>query len=90
MARDIDDVEIRTSTSNRLQGLEVGQLEEVEPRHLPRAKTHPAWAVAALAIHQAEPHTAPATVAIRLETEYGFAGVLGRQVKELWQQQKVE
>jgi hypothetical protein len=32
---------------------------------------------------------AAATVAIRLETEHGFPGVQGRQVKALWQQQEV-
>ena len=86
---DVENKEIQTSTSNPLQRLEVEQVEDVEPRHLPRAKTRPAWADAALAIHQAEPHTAPSTVAIRLETEHGFPGVQGRQVKELWQQQNV-
>ncbi len=63
--------------------------EVVTPREVV-TPPNPVWVDAALAIHQAEPHTAPATVAIRLETEHGFPGVQGRQVKELWQQQKVE
>ncbi len=49
----------------------------------------PVWADAALAIHKTDPAMAAATVAIRLETEHGFPGVQGRQVKALWQQQEV-
>jgi len=46
----------------------------------------PAWADAALAIHQSEPAIPAAAVAIRLETEHGFPGIQGRQVKAVWQQ----
>ena len=48
----------------------------------------PAWADAALAIHQSDPAIPAATVAIRLETEHGFPGIQGRQVKAVWQQQQ--
>lgn len=51
----------------------------------PNNPNTPPWADAALAIRQNHPREAAATVALRLETEHGFRGVTGREVKALWQ-----